>query len=125
MDRHLLCGSAVIKEGEGDHFDYVLWMQGETLQDPPQIRSLLGLPHEDEEQYSKLLGDDMKMKELRNLINETMATEDLRRILLKLLNRIEDLEWELDSNGLVRQNDLRRMQEDICMKTQMELIDFL
>ena len=67
----------------------------------------------------------MKMKELRNLINETMATEDLRRILLKLLNRIEDLEWELDSNGLVRQNDLRRMQEDICMKTQMELIDFL
>ena len=67
----------------------------------------------------------MKMKELRNLINETMATEDLRRILLKLLNRIEDLEWELDSNGLVRQNDLRRMQEDICMKTELELIDFL
>ena len=65
------------------------------------------------------------MKELRNLINETMATEDLRRILLKLLNRIEDLEWELDSNGLVRQNDLRRMQEDICMKTELELIDFL
>lgn len=65
------------------------------------------------------------MKELRNLINETMATEELRRILLKLLNRIEDLEWELDSNGLVRQNDLRRMQEDICMKTELELIDFL
>jgi len=67
----------------------------------------------------------MKMKELRNLINETMATEELRRILLKLLNRIEDLEWELDSNGLVRQNDLRRMQEDICLKTELELIDFL
>ena len=65
------------------------------------------------------------MKELRNLINETMATEELRRILLKLLNRIEDLEWELDSNGLVRQNDLRRMQEDICLKTELELIDFL
>lgn len=65
------------------------------------------------------------MRELRNVINETTTIEELKMILIRLLNRVEDLEWELDNNGLVRQNELRRMQEDIVMKTNMELIDFL
>tara|TARA_R100000353_G_scaffold166112_1_gene127521 strand:+ start:814 stop:1011 length:198 start_codon:yes stop_codon:yes gene_type:complete len=65
------------------------------------------------------------MRELRNMINELNIDDDTKRIMLKLLSRIEDLEWELDCNGIARMNDLKRMQEDICLKTDMNLIDFL
>ena len=65
------------------------------------------------------------MRELRNMINELNIDDDTKRIMLKLLSRIEDLEWELDCNGIARMNDLKRMQEDICLKTNMNLIDFL
>ena len=65
------------------------------------------------------------MKELRNMINEATTIEEIKRILIKLLNRLEDVEFDLDNNEIARANDLRRMQEDICLKTDMELIDFL
>ena len=65
------------------------------------------------------------MKEIRNMINEATTIDELKRILIRLLNRVEDVEFDLDNNEVARTNDLRRMQEDICLKTDMELIDFL
>ena len=104
--------------------DYVLRLQGEAWQDTPEIRTLLGLSHTAEEQDAEFHGDDM-MRELRTVIENITTSDDMRRVLLRLLFRIEELEHELDSNGIARMNDLKRMQEDIVMKTQMELIDFL
>lgn len=102
----------------------MLRLQGEAWQDTPEIPTLLGLSHTAEEQDTEFHGDDM-MRELRTVIENITTSDDMRRVLLRLLFRIEELEHELDSNGIARMNDLKRMQEDIVMKTQMELIDFL
>jgi len=99
-------------------------MQEEAWQDPPEVPTMLGLSHTAEEQGPEFHGDGM-MRELRTVIENITTSDDMRRVLLRLLFRIEELEHELDSNGIARMNDLKRMQEDIVMKTQMELIDFL
>tara|TARA_R100000322_G_scaffold145076_1_gene101186 strand:+ start:234 stop:533 length:300 start_codon:yes stop_codon:yes gene_type:complete len=99
-------------------------MQEEAQADAPKISTMLGLSHAAEEQSTKFHGDDI-MRELRTVIESITTSDDMRRVLLRLLFRIEELEHELDSNGIARMNDLKRMQEDIVMKTEMELIDFL
>ena len=104
--------------------DYVLRMQEQVQADAPEVPTLLGLSHTAEEQSPEFHGDGM-MKELRTVIESITTSDDMRRVLLRLLFRIEELEHELDSNGIARMNDLKRMQEDIVLKTQMELIDFL
>lgn len=99
-------------------------MQEQVQAYAPEVPTMLGLSHAAEEQGPEFHGDDM-MRELRTVIESITTSDDMRRVLLRLLFRIEELEHELDSNGIARMNDLKRMQEDIVLKTQMELIDFL